>query len=362
VGRNAIGGNSGLADHGHINNALAMEILDQEELDEVKERRKKHRKGYEMNGVTLADLDDLYRHRDDPIQDVVAMIKRKMHYLGTVFKPLRAQVDMFMQASESPEMQNAAFHAGRMAGLKGADASPPSNVVGEDLQLWLEGQQEGADARAAAKKLRKDEARALSDNLAQALKNGENGLVTDGTGKAGPGVPGIDPNRDPTAVKVGEKAAADFMADNAERLGDNVAPPQPDWTGFHEDANEWTEKQMTAFERWFALVPPTAVVAIDESYPGVITQFMKAKAALGLKDPAAPEAEAQPLSASEAGFVEATPEELEAQNTRRAIKERQTAEVPDADTVKAEADRLKASGFADPKKGRTRAKLPGERS
>jgi hypothetical protein len=130
--------------------------------------------------------------------------------------------------------------------------------------LWQEGFSDGAKARAEAQKERKVE---LQDILAEALKNADEGKVTDGTGKNGPGAPAVvdaktkaKSGRNAQAEKVGEQAATDFGHDNPDvpRLGDDVAPPQPDWTGFSDDPEAWDESQAKAFHRWYALVPAAA--------------------------------------------------------------------------------------------------------
>lgn len=423
VGRAGIGDNSGMASYEAITKALAVEVIDQEEAAKLRELRKMHRKAAEGSRVDLSMLDILYRKRDDAISDIFAYIKGQMHYLGTIFTPLRAQVDLFMKASDSPEMQHAARHAGRMAGLKGEKGTPPPNLVGEDVQLWMQGYGDGSSARAEAQKERKRE---LSDILAQALQNAENGDVTDGTGKNGPGAPPVvDPatkgasGRNKQAEQVGDQAAKDFAKDNpAQGLGDNVAPPQPDWTGFDVDPKAWTDAQNKAFNRWFDLVPATAVVAFKSPEQDHIAAHFKvmrdlADGALAAggeapkkDDPAldgdgaapeptaghAPPGEVYMLSADEpypsgrqrtyrdgkdwstavpgklpvydthppADAFEASPEELAAQKPRAAARERQEAEMPDPASVEAGAAALKESGFAPAPKRKPR--LPGEKT
>jgi len=208
-----VGRGENLASHEAINNALAMEVLDQEALETVREIRKRHRKNAEQNGVALSDLDDLYKSRDEPISNIVAMIRRKIHYLGSVFHPLRAQTDLFMQASASPEDQHAAKHVGKMAGLKGDPCSPPPALGGEDAQLWIDGHHEGATARAAALKQRKADEKTLADTLAAALSEPD-GKTVDGTGKGS------------KAEQVRAQAAADFAKDNPEgAAAAGIIPP-----------------------------------------------------------------------------------------------------------------------------------------
>lgn len=418
AGRGGIGDNHGFAEYDAITKALAVEQLDQEEMKKLRELRKTHRSNAEASRVDLSQMDDLYKRKDDPLSDIVQYLKGKMYYLGAVFIPIRKQFDLFVEASESPETQHAARHAGRMAGIKGLSANPPPNLTGEDQQLWLEGHGDGAKARNEASKERKQE---LADIIAQAMKNNDEGKVTDGTGKNGPGAPAVkdEAARDPAAVAVGDKAAKEFALDNPEvRVGDDAVPPQPDWTTFSQDHTKWNEAQMKAFARWYDLVPQGAKVTIDHG--GVSKAFLNLRDRGSITADAPPaEPEAAPVddvahdgegeapevtpgaapadtiymlsgdepfpSGRQATFkngkafatsipgklpvydshpdgFEMSPAELEQQTTRRNIKERQAAETPDAADVKAGAEKLAEAGFVDTPRAKRQRRLPGEKT
>ena len=136
--------------------ALAMEILDQEAALAIRERRKAHRKEYELKGITL------------------------------------------------PESVAAHRHTGKMQGLQGKPAEAPDGLVGEPLQEFLAGWQEGYEARAGAEQT-------LADVLAAALDNAEKGIVTDGTGGK------RLTKKELKAREVALRASSDFTEDEAER-------------------------------------------------------------------------------------------------------------------------------------------------
>lgn len=320
-----IGHNGDLADPAAIRKALAVEILDQELADKLRERRKKHRKAAEGQTVNLAQLDALFRKRKDPITTILSDIKATMHYAGAIFAPLKKQFDLFIEGSASVENQHAAHQAGLFAGLNGESPKPPPNLAGEDIQLWMEGHALGAGSRNEAEKEAKAEEKADSDRLkamAEALAS-EPGTVIDGTGKGDP------------VAQVRAQAAADFNSDNP-----GVA--QPDWSDFPGTPEGWSPEQLKVFQDWFATVPDGVGVAI--AHAGVALAFKRAR------DAAAP-----PPPAEGEGF-EASQEELDAQAGR---PKPQTSQVPDPKEVDDAAKKLVASGFADTKPKR---RLPGQKN
>ena len=183
--------------------ALAMEILDQEAALAIRERRKAHRKEYELKGITLPELDRLYKLKDDPISEVEAWFRRQWNTLGAYFKELPAQMDLFTPRAD-PESVAAHRHTGKMQGLQGKPAEAPDGLVGEPLQEFIAGWQEGHEARAGAEQT-------LADVLAAALDNAEKGIVTDGTGGK------RLTKKELKAREVALRASSDFTEDEAER-------------------------------------------------------------------------------------------------------------------------------------------------
>lgn len=202
-----IGHNSEI-DSANVLKALATEILDQKEMDRVRERRKRNRKRAEANGVPLSHLDRLYSMRDAPLSEVENFFRQAWGVMAAFFKPLRDQYDLFQPKPEAPERQAAARHAGLMAGVSGAECKAPVNLSGDDQVEWTAGWHEGNDSY-------KDANKELADVLAEALQNASEGKVTDGTGKKG-GKAGAKAAAAAEAQRVAKQAAADFKADNPE--------------------------------------------------------------------------------------------------------------------------------------------------
>lgn len=334
-----VGRGENLAAPEAIRRALAIEILDQERLDREKEFRKRHRKGAELNGVVLQELDKLYRRREDSVQDIFADFKRALYYAGAIFRPLKQQYDLFIQASDSVEMQNAAYQAGLYAGMSNKPATPPANLSGEDAQLWLEGHGIGLKDRAAAEKERKEEEKKDAEERKAAI---------DGTGKGD------------QAANVRAQAAADFAKDNPNvtapadakgpdpvLVGDGIFDGDgklPDISTGHAGKGE---RYMLASDDTYASGRRAAYVdgkPVGSSIPGKMPVYANHPPAVPADD----------------GF-EATPEELEAQSTRKAVKgAKQTGPEIDQDEVEKAAAKLKDSGFVPQKSTRRRA--PGEKT
>lgn len=211
-----VGDNSGEVDEGKVRHYLAVEILDQEAMETVRARRKRNRKLAEAF-VPLADLDALYKMKDEPPASIILFFKRRLSVFSSFFTELK-QFDLFQPRPNAPEVRAAFHHAGLMAGLQDKANQPPPGCAGDDLQQWQAGYSEGTEARDGASK-------ANADFLAGALKNAEAGIVTDGTVKG-------------NANKVGAQAAADFKADNpdvaatggglpdGQQLGDDFEAPK----------------------------------------------------------------------------------------------------------------------------------------
>lgn len=338
-----VGHNSGLADHGDIRAALALDILFDEQKATLNERHKRARAAMEGKGVSLAELKFLKGLAGQAGSEVEALFRRQWHFIGAIFEKLTAQYDLFAPKPSAPERQAASFTLGLMAGLYGKELVIPPAIVGDDRDEMIRGHNEGADRRTAAK----------AEILTFALDPKNAGKTTDGT-----------------AAAVGAKAAADFAKDQGEdplvvngekypnmrqanaarsRLAQETAassptgtevehppeakpqltdPLQPSWIGFSTDPTDWFAAQKRDFEDWFAKVPADVTPMIE--HEGVRQAFETARV-------------------RQAEGFEATAEELAAQNGRP-----QTGDIPDEATVAAEAEKLTAAGFVAAK-GRGRS-------
>lgn len=335
-----VGRGENLAGDDAILKALAVEVLDQEAAAKVKEMRKRHRSGAEKNGISLGDLDMLYKRREDPVQTILGDIKRMIHYMGAIFKPVRTQYDMFVTASESIDTQHAAALAGRMAGITGKPPRPPPNLVGEDAQIWLDSHSTAAKARREAEGERKAEEKALADTLAAALKADANGEVIDGTGKGD------------NVVQIRAQATADFAKDNPDVVIPNVdAPPQGDGI-FDGDGTvpPVVAGKAPAGERY--------MLATDDTLPSGRRSAYQDGKPVGSSIPG--KLHVYEEHAEAAAFDEASPAELKAQSTRQAVTaaKQATDHIPTEEEIAAGARKLQETGFAP--KPKSRRGLPGE--
>lgn len=209
-----VGHGANFAEPSAILAALATEVLQKEKMDELREQRKRSRKRAEANGVVLADLDLLFKKRDEPLSEIEGWFRRQFATLGAFFTDLPAQFDLFAPKPAAPERRAAFRHAGKMAGLKGEDGTPPPNLEGDELNQWMDGHAEGADARSNAH----------HDIIQAALENAANGQATDGT--TGEATGAADQpikrgrGRPKKAEAVAAQAAADFAADQAAERGE----------------------------------------------------------------------------------------------------------------------------------------------
>lgn len=316
--------------------ALAVEILDQERLDREKEFRKRHRKAAEGNGVVLPDLDALYKRREDPVQDILADFKRRLHYFGAFFKPIRQQFDLFVTSSESVEAQNASAMAGRMAGLTGKPATPPPNLTGEDAQIWLDAHGTAAKARSAAEKERAAEEKKDAEDRKAAI---------DGTGKGD------------QAAQVRAQAAADFAKDNPGAAPPAEAKKGPDPVVAGDGIFDGDGKLPDTSEG-YAGKGERYMLADDETYPSGRRAAYTDGVAVGSSIPGKVPVYAAHPPAPGDGF-EATEEELAAQANRPSRQ--QGPEIDEEDIAKGAAA-LKESGFVPEKPKRGGRRLPGEKT
>lgn len=249
-----------------IEDALAVEILDQENLKMLREVRKRHRTTAEGKGVNLGQLDDLYRRRDDAAEEIMDYFRGLFRTFSAHFEAF-TEMDFFVKKTTTSE--KAGFeHVGRMAGLKGEPGAAPQNLVGEEQQDWLKGYARGSASR-------QKNAKSLSETLMEALKTAAEGGVVDGTGK------GLKMGAPMTkAEKAAAKAAADAAnppsPDAPKAAPGEVTPGQPDWTGFDADPMKWEPEQSRAFRAWYDKIPAGETVRTD--HPGV-TAAMRAAAA-----------------------------------------------------------------------------------
>lgn len=293
-----------------IMEALAVEMLDQDALTTVKERRKRNRKIAEGKGVDLGHLDALYKRRDEPASKIEEYFRGLWMHMTAHFTDLADQMDMFVPKA-AREAKAAFFHSGMMAGLKGEKDEAPLNLDGDERNEWLKGHTKGAGLRGGAEK-------SLADTLAAAMKIADAGGVVDG--KTGEAVKGAR-----------AKAAADAKEDVKPGVGtDARAPEQPDWTGFDEDPMKWEPEQSRIFAVWFDSIPNGAVARI--SHKGVLAAY---RARGG----------SQPVVGDD---FEAPAAELAKQTTRQTVKN-QKAGAEDA------TDPLVVSGVRYPSKTRADA-------
>lgn len=337
-----------LADPAEIRRALAIEILDQERLAEQKEFRKRHRSTAEGKGVNLSELDGLYKRRDDPVHDIFADFKRKLYYFGAIFRPLKQQYDLFTKASESVEMQNAAYQAGLYAGMSAKPASPPPNLAGEDAQLWLEGHGLGIKDRAAAERERKAEEKKAEEEK-KAARDAVAAAAIDGTGQGD------------QAAQVRAQAAADFAKDNP----DVQAPPEAESTKKGPDPAPVGDGifdgdgTLPETSTGYAGKGERYMIAGDDTYPSGRRAAYEDGKPVGSSIPGKmPVYVDHPPAAGDDGF-EATAEELAAQQNRPSRQ--QGPEIDEAE-IASEAAKLKASGFVPEKPKRGARRLPVEKT
>lgn len=333
-----VGRGENLASHDAIRTALAMEILDQERLDREKEFRKRHRAGAEKSGVNLSKLDGLFKRRDDQPSDILSDIKSTLHYMGALMMPLRKQYDMFVQASESVEMQNAAYRAGDMAGLTGKPAVPPPNLVGEDSQLWLQGHADGTKFRGTVERERKAEEKLEADRVA--AEKAEAQKMLDGTG-------GGD-----KVTQIRAQATADFAKDNPGVQLPAEVEAAPAGDGIFDG-----DGKLPDTSAGHALKGDRYMLAADETMPSGRRAAYQDGKPVGSSIPGKmPVYADHPPAAKDDGF-EATAEELSAQKPR--AQSQQGVDI-DPDEVAKAAAKLKADGFVPEKMARRR--LPGQKN
>ena len=78
---------------------------------------------------------------------------------------------------------------------------------------------------------------------------------------------------EPERVKGKDKAEAraDELRAEASERPEDLAPAQPDWSGFDENPEAWTDDQRETFNTWFDSVPEGAAVEI--AHTGVAQAF-----------------------------------------------------------------------------------------
>lgn len=132
--------------------AVAKDSLAIEARDAVTERRKLLRKRIEGDGIAMADLDYVVKHRNDDPETLMATLKRQLGGLMHFIPNLRAQIDLLLGAPPPAERQ-AAFHMqGIHAAIAGKAATAPENLHDIERQQWLEGWHRGHTARQTALK------------------------------------------------------------------------------------------------------------------------------------------------------------------------------------------------------------------
>lgn len=184
VGR---GHNSGEIPHEDIRAALATEIIHKENIAKATEARKRARKAMEGKGIPLERLDALFKRKDHTAGEIELELRQTFHFYSAINPALMEQFDLFSPKASAPERRAAYYTTGLMAGIQGKELVIPPAVTGDDREQLIAGHAQGASDRKAA-----------SDAILESAVDPKNkGKTTDGTAKA-----------------VGEKAAADFVADN----------------------------------------------------------------------------------------------------------------------------------------------------
>lgn len=252
-----------------IEDALAMEILDQENLKLMREQRKSHRTMAEAKHVNLGQLDELYKRRDDTAGDIESYFKGLFRTFSAHFQEF-VEMDFFVRKTTKTE--KASFgHVGLMAGLKGEDPTVPPNLVGEEIQDYERGYRKGADARNRNK-------RTLADTLAAVLATAPGTVIDGTTGK---------PLTKKQKAEVEAAAKAQFEAKQPDLEAQAKAPEaggegssikladQPDWSAYDDDPIKWAPEQSRAFRAWFDALPAGASVQI--AHAGIRKAFSAAR-------------------------------------------------------------------------------------
>jgi hypothetical protein len=198
-----IGDNSKPIDQAAVRKALAMSILADKQKTDLNIRIKRMRSGFEKEGVPLAELDRLFKMRDEPASEILRMFRTLGQVFFAFFTDLGDQFDLLAPKADAPEERAAYRHAGMMQALKGEKMNPVPGLSGDSLQQMIEGYNEAWPLYEAGQA-------DFADFLREALENAEAGIVTDGTGKK--------TAAERKAASVAAKAAKDFAEDNGDPL------------------------------------------------------------------------------------------------------------------------------------------------
>lgn len=208
--RGVFGDNSGaLPDQSEYRQALAMFVLIQDEKKAMAERHKRLRKRVcEAKGIAQEDVAFMLKMKDDSLADIVRVIQRKAHSLGAMFGKT-FQLDMF---APDPEAGEAIRLKGTLSGVSGESAVPPPTLNNEERNIWLEGHQQGADAREATVK-----------EMSAEFTEGHDGDFSEPALKDR----ALAAANKKKAKQVGLQAAQDFADDQGGPTADetNVVPP-----------------------------------------------------------------------------------------------------------------------------------------
>lgn len=197
-----------------IRHHLAIKVLDQEEMDKLRERIKAHSKAAQGDHIPAEDLTRLFKMMGMTATEVEIWMRRQWHVFAAFFTDLGDQFDIFAPKPAASEVRAAYRHHGMMAGIKGEACEPPPTLAGDERQQWIEGHHEGTTARDGAEKTRMEE-------IVKALDNADKGVVTDGTTK-----PKRQSKADKEAEALRAQQAADFKADNPDvKIPDGVQLP-----------------------------------------------------------------------------------------------------------------------------------------
>jgi len=123
----------------HLNPIVAQAAAVQREREELNRLRKLAK----ADGFKLALIDEAMRMND--IEDdsiIVDEMKEWMQIAAWMGLPVGQQIDLFSEPDRTP-LTDAAFAAGRTAGLLARDPKPPHEESTEAGQAWMRGWHEG---------------------------------------------------------------------------------------------------------------------------------------------------------------------------------------------------------------------------
>jgi hypothetical protein len=127
---------------------LAIMITDRQRTDAAKSIEKANRKKIGVD-FDLGDMDQTIKMLSWSATEISKFFAQKLKYLSYADIEPGTQFDMFGGPKPDKGADDYRF-AGMLAGMQGHPAEPPPNLVGEQIQTWLVGHEEGRAKRAEA--------------------------------------------------------------------------------------------------------------------------------------------------------------------------------------------------------------------